>query len=543
MSIYSHVDQRKRVVLVFGSMLIVLLVCRAFTAMIVSGQVLRERADSNRFYNRAVIPSRGIIFDRYDKPLVLNSPMYERINGDPTSIHPSVSVIDEHLAFTLLLQNPELLIQIQERFFPYGQSLAHVIGYVGYVSQDNLNGTLSLDQKIGKMGIERMDDARLRGTFGLQQFERTASGKLTRLAHTQDPISGDDIHTSIDADLSATAFDLLKGKKGAIIVSDVPSAQVLVLVSSPSFSPSDIVPALTDASLPLLNRAVQAYPPGSVFKMMTSLAALKDGTITKDTLLRDEGEIRVGQASFRNWYFTSYGRTEGDINVVRALQRSNDVFFYKAAQSVGPDKIAEMAKSFHLGQKTGIGLSGESSGIIPTPAWKEKNIGEKWYLGDTYHMGIGQGDVLVTPLQLNSMTEALARRGEWCQPTLKLGGSLSCGDVNVPKSDIETVVEGMAEACSKGGTAFPFFSYNDTASSSAQIACKTGTAEHGAQDAQGRRRTHAWFTLFYPRDNPQVAITVLLESNGDSQYLEGSADAAPIARAVWEAWLSRSQKK
>ena len=533
---------RFRALLLIGCIITALLICRVVYTMLIMGPVLRERADNNRFYSRPLIPSRGVIFDRNHVPLALNSPTYERIEGDPTAINPKVSVIDEHTAFSLLLHDPEHLIQTQQRYFPFGPALAHVVGYVGYIAQDSQGAYLSLEQKVGKMGAERMADAALRGTFGTQQFERNAVGKLTRLAHTQDPVVGDDLTLSIDSVLSKTSFDLLQGKKGAIVVSDVATGQVLVMVSSPSFIPSDIVPALTDTSTPLLNRALQSYPPGSVFKMITALAALKNGSITKDTLLLDEGEIKVGQASFRNWYFTSYGRTEGDITVVKALGRSNDVFFYKAAAGVGPDGIAAVAKAFHFGDKTNIGLSGEASGVIPTPAWKEKTIGEKWYLGDTYHMGIGQGDVLVSPLQLNSMTMALARRGEWCKPLLRLTDPTSCGDTGISKSDIETVIEGMVAACSPGGTAFPFFAYNQSAHPEDMIACKTGTAEHGAQDEHGRRSTHAWLTLFYPRNKPRVAITVLLESNGDTQFLEGSADAAPIAKAVWQAWLSSEKK-
>src|SRR6185369_9766606 len=170
---------------------------------------------------------------------------------------------------------------------------------------------------------------------------------------------------------------------------------------------------------------------------------------------------------------------------------------------------------------------GEAAGRIPTPEWKQRALGQPWYLGDTYHMGIGQGDVLVTPLQINQATAAIADGGKWCEPYLVRGTKTNCSDVDVKQEDLALVKEGMIAACATGGTAFPFFDNKPV-----QVACKTGTAEFGPADDKGRRKTHAVFTAMAPADHPRYAITVLIEGTDDHPFLEGSSDAAPIAKEL-----------
>ena len=207
----------------------------------------------------------------------------------------------------------------------------------------------------------------------------------------------------------------------------------------------------------MLQRAVTGqYPPGSTFKLMTALSALQNGAITADTSVNDEGTLKIGEFSFGNWYFSQYGRVEGEVKLIKAIQRSNDIYFYKVAEWVGPAKLAAFARLFHFGRPSGIELSGEAGGTIPDPEWKVKTVGEPWYLGDTYHMGIGQGDVLVTPLQLNQMTAAIAYGGVWCKPHLLFQDKVQCEDLGVSPEHLVSVIEGMKAACSPGGTAFPF---------------------------------------------------------------------------------------
>lgn len=529
---------RKRILFSLWFLTTLLLVLRILHISIVFGNDLRLRADANRFFRKYFLPPRGVIFDRNRIPLVQNAVLYAKVVGDPFVLHPRITPIDEHEALKLLITDPELVEKIPERFYPFGPKLSHVLGFVGFASGDE--AIKYFNDKVGKDGLERIFEKELTGSRGIEEYEMNARGRLERLVNTQDPTLGSDISVTVDSALNVQASELLGSHLGAVVISDVEKGQVLALASSPSYDPMDIAVSLSDSQKPLLNRALQSYPPGSVFKMITALAALKNGSIKSDTLVHDEGELKVGEAIFRNWYFSSYGKTEGDINIVRALSRSNDVFFYKVSQLVGPEAIADMATLFHLGRKTGIELPGEKNGLIPTPSWKEKTLGEKWYLGDTYHMGIGQGDVLVTPVQINAMTAAIARHGIYCNLSL-LPKRVPCEDLNLLKADVEIVISGMRDACSLGGTAFPFFTHNESVPEEQKVACKTGTAEHGAKDEHGNRQTHAWFTMFYPLVNPKIAITVLLESSGETKFLEGSADAAPIAKSLWEFWLSRNQ--
>lgn len=536
------VKQRMRF-LVLGIWLVTcLLVVRLYDLMVQRGDQFRELADSNRFFTKLVLPNRGVIFDRNGKLLVQNMAVFKMAKEGETVAHPQLTTVDSATAYTLLLHQPQRLYEDTTRVQIFPQILSHVLGYTGFAGGGELANVASLNQKVGKTGAEALFDATLRGTAGSETYEMSAPGQLLRLTNETPAISGNDVTLSVDASLSGVAFNALAGRPGSVVVSDVATGQVLTLVSSPSFTMDTLAASLQDSSTPLIDRGLHAYPPGSVFKMIVALAGLEKKAIDKDTLIKDEGQLKVGEATFGNWYYSEYGRTEGDINVVKAITRSNDIFFYKLAALVGPNEIAAMANKFHLGRLTGFELSEEETGTIPTPQWKDKQKGEKWYLGDTYHMGIGQGDVLVTPMQLNAMTAALARQGTWCVPTLQVDKTPACEDLNLQSQNLETVKEGMVGACSHGGTAFPFFPWNETASDSAKVACKTGTAEHGAANEKGYRKTDAWFTMYYPVGIPKVAITVMLESTGDKPFLEGSADAAPIAKSIWEAWKATYEK-
>ena len=346
-----------------------------------------------------------------------------------------------------------------------------------------------------------------------------------------EPISGKNIYLSVDNVLQKKAASLLNGKKGAIIASIPQTGEILTLHSSPSFDPNifvggsgEISQVMNDADQPLFNRAVSGtYPPGSTFKIVVAASALEEKKIDENTKINDTGIIRIGQFSFSNWYYTQYGKTEGEIGIVRAIARSNDVFFYKLGEMVGEDSLIEWAKKFKLGTKLGIEIAGESEGII-----KEER---KIYLGDLYHLAIGQGDLSVTPLQVNSWTQTIANGGKMCKPTIvrnqksEIRDQKDCQDLGISETTIKLITEGMKEACSSGGTAYPLFNFK------IPIACKTGTAEFG----DPKNKTHAWITAFAPIDDPQIAITVLVEEGG-----EGSADAAPIAKEMLKSFFEES---
>lgn len=530
---------RRLIIAVVGMWcVVVVLGLRLADVAVIRGDTFRLRADQNRFGSRVVVANRGVITDRNGGLLVKNTPQFFRVDEHTQER----SAITPQQALDLMIHDPEHVVADAQREQVYPEVFTHLLGMVGFVSGDDQGSDQHLYEKEGKSGLEKMFDASLDGVNGSDRVERTATGKETQVIHEVMSEPGKDLQTSIDAQLGVVAYEHLQGRKGSVVVSDIATSQVLALVSAPSYTPDSVAGALRDPDAPLINRATSAYPPGSVFKMITALGALQSGAMQTDTKIRDDGELSLGGQTFRNWYFRTSGKTEGEIDLVKAIARSNDIFFYKAAELAGPDKLSDVAKMFHFGMRSGIELGRDDEGVIPTPAWKERVVGEKWYTGDTYHMGIGQGDVLVTPMQVNVMTATLARRGVWCQPTLLLGKPPVCEELPIVKTNFTPVIDGMLGACSRGGTGFPFFAYNETAPAEARVACKTGTAEHGAADSSGKRSTHAWFTMFYPVSNPKVAITVMLESTQDQQFLEGSADAAPIAKAVWEEWKRHYEK-
>ncbi len=241
--------------------------------------------------------------------------------------------------------------------------------------------------------------------------------------------------------------------------------------------------ALDFPNNPFLFRPMAAtYPPGSIFKIVTALAGLEYKAIDERTKVRDEGVLKVGDFEYANWYWRQYGRMEGEISIVRALARSNDTFFYKVAEWLGPERLAQFARHFSLGVPTQQIFPGEREGIIPDPNWKQRKFGEKWYLGNTYHMGIGQGDVLVTPIQLQTLMTTVATRGRKCEPKILLAEADHCSEVSLETESLALVVRGLRQVCSSGGTGYPFF---DTPY---DVMCKTGTAEFGQEDDQGHRQ-------------------------------------------------------
>jgi penicillin-binding protein 2 len=524
-------------VMIFFFCLFAIGIVRSAQLQLVSGFEYRKYADENRLFTRYLPAPRGIFHDRTGKSLVQNIALYKRATQDTAAqAYPSFEEISGEQALLYLSQNDRGVVIDQTRQYPLNAALALLLGYVGEVTKEELlsNTSYHLGETIGKTGLEKMYQEKLAGRVGRELYEMHASGRLVRTIAQEEPVSGVDFSLTIDASLSAIAFEALSGQPGAVVISHIDTGEILALVSSPSFDPNireDIVKAATSEASPMLHRPIAGqYPPGSVFKMVTALAGLSTEVITPETIVVDEGEIEVGGARFGNWYFSQYGRTEGEVQLVKALQRSNDIYFYKVAEWVGPDRLANMAKKLRYGQKTGIALQGEQKGLIPDPEWKQKEIGESWYLGNTYHMGIGQGDVLVTPLQVNMVTSMIASNGRWCKPILFLGESHDCTPIYEKKEDVSFIKQGMEAVCSPGGTAFPFFDQKPV-----PVGCKTGTAEHGGQDEKERRRTHGWLTLYAPAHDPKIAMTVLVESTDEKPFQEGSADAGPIAKKLLNA--------
>ncbi len=402
------------------------------------------------------------------------------------------------------------------RNYPYPYELSSVLGYLGGIGSNELKERLAegyeLGGRLGKSGLELAYESLLRGSAGRLILEKDALGRVVRELARQAPESGKTLQTTLDLLLQRFAYQSLAkwvkssgGKGGALVITDVNTGDILSLVSYPGFDNNQVEKFLNDKSWPLFNRAISgAYPPGSTFKLVTGSAALEEGVVNASTVIWDRGSISVGPWVFPGWKPSGLG----PLTVVDAISWSSDIYFYTVAggygsqPGVGPEKLADWARKYGLGEPTGIDLLGESGGIVPDPEWKWAVKGKAWFQGDTYHMGIGQGDVLLTPLQLNVVTVAVANGGRLLRPRLVAGDSpvKIRREGFVSAETLALIRQGMRKSITDGPNRF-------ANSSVVAIAGKTGTAEVSPED-----NPHSWFTAFAPYDNPQVAITVLIEN-------------------------------
>lgn len=465
-------------------------------------------ARGNMIRKEKVEPIRGVISDRKGKPLAMN------IDYQGRTI----------------------------RYYPGGETIGSVVGYLAKPTDADLKDcdACSPGMMVGKAGLEKQYQRDLMGQPGETIVQEMANGQSKTEIKKRDSIPGKNIQTNIDLELQKEAYVAVKnmlaqsGKSGAVVIAKV-SGEILALASVPSFDPNLFVPngkrsdfggAYKDVESmladidgkPLFNRVVSGeFAPGSVYKLVPALGALEEGKISDSTRVLDTGEIKIGEYRFGNWYLDKYGRTEGEVSVIKALSRSNDIFFYKTGEAMGADSLIDWTKRLGLGVHTGIDLPGEVDGFVPTPYWREKTLGEKWFLGNTYHLSIGQGDLMATPIQINRMT-ATAISGLNCDPVIV--GSSACTDEKFNPKNIKLLLEGMKEACSPGGTAAPLFDY------AGKIYCKTGTAQKGNKDTL----SNAWISVLVPKGGgvkDWIVLTVLIEEGG-----EGSAVAAPVAKEL-----------
>jgi penicillin-binding protein 2 len=554
----------------------VILLFNLFSVQIIQGTYYQHLSDSNRMRTQIIPAQRGIIFDRNGQPLVYNTPGFQLSqNCNPGD---SQKCITKHIskdeALSLLAKGNKNLYVTSLRQYPYSDELSDVLGYIGQISPEELaSGQYAgyeNDAWIGKSGIEEEYEQQLHGQNGQALIEVNATGNKIRSLGQTDPVAGHDITLTIDLKLQQAAYNAAKDlQKGVVIVSK-PDGEILAMISKPSYDPnlftldnsykpaSDAADTTVSAMLtdsknqPLLNRAISGqYPPGSTFKIVTAAAGLQQHVIDETYSIIDTGVLKVGNFSFANWYYTDYGKKESKpLTVVSALARSNDIFFYKLAQKITVDKLSNFALKMGLGSPLGIDIAGEASGLIPTTQWKQKTLNEQWYLGDTYHYGIGQGYLLTTPLQVNAWTQIIANEGTLDMPHFLLTNQTVVKEKNIlDGKNINLIRQGMIDACSPGGVAYPLFNYSiknpdlaidnknitKVASAAASmrhvvIACKTGTAQEGGDTAL----PHAWITLFAPAYNPQIVVTVLDEAAG-----EGSDKSAPVAKAILDAYFGK----
>ncbi len=437
------------------------------------------------------------------------------------------------------------------RLYPYSESMSHLLGYIGKIDSDEyqkLSADYLLDDNIGKAGLEQQYETRLKGVNGETRVEVDALGRRKKIISQSQPVAGSNIVLSIDVDLQEKLYAIFKEKiptgRGAAIVTNCSNGEILALVDYPSYdnnlftggiSQTEYKKLLDDERKPLFGRAIFGeYPSGSTVKIVMSSGALQEGIVTKNTTVNSTGGLHVGQWTFPDWKAGGHGVT----NVTKAIAMSVNTFFYYIGggygdfKGLGIDKIVKYFKMFGLGEKTGIDLPGERKGFVPTPEWKKNVRNEVWYIGDTYHVSIGQGDLLVTPLQVNNYTVAVANGGHLLTPHLAIGSVDASGnkqlfnypeirDVAVSAENLKIVREGMRETVTAG-------SAQSLKNIPVAVAGKTGTAQWSET-----KNNHAWFTAFAPYDNPNFCITVLVEEGG-----EGSSIAVPIAREALQWWFS-----
>lgn len=570
-----------------------LLLAKSFALQIIQGQGLLSASEENRFCSQVIWAERGIIYDSKGKVLVRNKPGY-RVAVNLLKMPPTFQTHAHEVAEVLGIDYPEVLEKVEKalrenyrqvtiargvaqeraltietsvnrwpeffveiepvRDYPFGAILSHIIGYVSEASLNQYPGEPYEGEKLGQSGLESAYDQYLRGKSGARIIEVTALGSEENLVAERKPMAGRNLLTSIDLELQKVASTSLEkalkkyqGEGAALVAQRPENGEVVALVSLPAYDPNYFSQSSYDneerlrqlflnSSSPLSNRVTSGlYPPGSTFKLLTASAALEEKVITLDSRVNDTGVIAVGEFTFSDWKVGGHGL----IGLIEAIAKSCDTFFYvvgggyQAQPGVGVDRLAAWARRSGFGQPTKIDLGTEAEGLVPDPSWKEKVKGEPWYIGNTYHLSIGQGDLLVTPLQLNNFTTFLANGHNLWRPFIveQVTGADGYGVwKNSPRSlrenfispeTIRAVREGMHQATLSGGTAY--FAFQNAGYSSAG---KTGTAEYGDTKL---KKTHAWYTAFAPYDNPQISLTVLIEGGG-----EGSVAAALTAREIFD---------
>lgn len=595
--------------LIFGGVQITLfgvLAGRMYQLQVLDSSRYKMLADDNRINMQLLPPPRGRIFDRFGRPMAVNRENYrallisERANDVAATLDKLSELIpiDEYERRRILrdikrrrsfipvtvrenldwekvsrieVNAPDLpgvLIDVgQSRVYPVGASAAHLLGYVAVVSEKDRAQAIKEDPllelpefRIGKTGIEKSLDLRLRGKAGNSQLEVNAVGRVIRELSRQEGLPGDDVRLTIDLDLQKLAVEKLQDKlAAAAVVMDVNTGAVLALASVPGYDPTafntgvsraDWKSLIHDPYSPLSNKAISGlYSPASTFKMIVAMAALEHGVITPDKGVFCRGFVQLGRSRFHCWKKYGHGWT----NMHKGIQQSCDVYFYELSKRLGVDRIAEMARRFGLGADTGILLPGERTGLIPTRAWKKAKLGVSWQKGETLVTGIGQGFVLTTPLQLALMVSRIAS-GKAVTP--QLVHSITSGGVTetvaVPEiKDIKIdpefrriVMAGMTAVTNHPrGTAYR----TRIKEPGMEMAGKTGTAQVKRisrkeretrllknREKPWKERDHALFVAYAPVDKPRYGIAVVVEHGG-----VGSKVAAPIARDILHETLRR----
>ncbi len=557
---------------------------RLYYLQFIRAQEYATLSENNRIKLQLIAPERGAIVDRNGTPMATNEKNYrvfidystlsqatfratlEKLNQivplsekklaqlkkTRVSSASMPEMLKEHLTWEEvslielhMLELSGVYIDVgQIRHYPFVDRAAHLVGYVGAVSEDEVTDSEPLlrlpDFKIGKNGVEKMLEDHLRGTAGIRQLEVNVHGVPVREVGKKPSVSGEAIKLTIDSRLQDYAASLVKDESAAVVVMEVDTGNLLCLVSIPGFDPDSFSKGIsseywkelsTNKKGPLLNKAISGqYPPGSTFKLMVGLAGLNNGTITPSSTVYCPGQFFLGDHKFNCWKEGGHGT----VNFHTAVAQSCDTFFYTVGERLGIDAYAKMSRKFGLGETHALGLTGEKPGIIPDPEWKMNRYKQRWSGGDTINCAIGQGYVLSTPMQLAVMTARMVNGGYAVQPRLWAphNDKPIFEPIDIKADCLHNAIDAMSAVCNEQiGTAYG----KRIAEPRFQMGGKTGTSQVRKILQRGVKqdtipweyRHHALFIGFAPVDNPKYAVCVAIEHGGG-----GAATAAPVARDV-----------
>ncbi len=585
----------------FTVALLSLVLGRLYVLQVVEHEHFSTLSDSNRVRIKALPPTRGLIFDRHGVVMANNLPTYrlEIVSEQVEDLDNVLLQLKQYIDYTeqdlkrflqsskrrrpfesiplrLNLKDEEVArlavnlhrfegVEINARLtrnYPQGAHAVHALGYVGRIDERDLKNVKVAEYAgsthIGKLGLEKFYEHELRGSVGVQQVEVNAGGRTLRVLSESPPVPGNNLHLTIDSRLQKVAEEAFAEHTGAAVAIDPNNGEILALVSMPIFNPNlfvngisfDNYSALRDSSKrPLFNRALSGqYPPGSTSKPFYGLAGLEGATTTVERGVYCIGYYKLPNESrrYRDWKKQGHGH----MNLNGAITQSCDVYFYDLAYRMGIDRMSEFMASFGFGVKTGVDSTGERNGLLPSKEWKRRTEGMPWFPGETLITGIGQGALLVTPLQLANSTAALSIKGKRFQPHLvksvekvpqynlidiasRVEGRYELkNDKNWKHvhDAMVNVVHGLRGTASRIGRGMKY-----------KAAGKTGTAqvfgiaqdeEYDEDTVAKRLRDHALFISYAPAENPKIAVAVVVENGG-----HGSSVAAPIARRIMDAYL------
>ena len=591
------IRQRLLAATVFILLLTAVLVARMYFLQVVQYEHHSTLAENNRIHVQSLPPTRGLVYDRNGVVLAENRPSFsltltreragdwrqvldtlmevleldseekdtyiKRIEQGRRPFEP-VPVLFElseaQIARVAVNQYrlPGVEVEAQMvRYYPFGEQFAHTVGYVGRINEDDLKRLDPVEYSgthhTGRLGVERFYEKQLHGKVGYEEVETNARGRVLRVLNRVEPQSGKDVYLSLDIRLQQAAKKALDGRRGAVVALDPKTGEVLAMVSEPSYDPNPFVTGIgfkayaelrDSIDQPLYNRVLRGlYPPGSTIKPMVVLAGLDAGVITPASTVFDPGFYQLPNNShkYRNWNRAG----DGWVGLELAVARSNDTYFYDLAHKLGVDRLHEYMTLFGFGRRVALDMFEESAGLMPSREWKRQRYRQAWYPGETLILGIGQGYMQSTPLQLAQATALVASRGKWIRPHLarSVGGEPVTDPEPLPdiqlsnpeyweyaRKAMEAVVHGARGTARKIGQDAPY-----------RIAGKSGTAQvvaikqgerYNRDKVQERHRDHALFIAYAPAEAPEIAVAVMVE-NGES----GSGVAAPVARAVLDAWL------